>query len=74
MVHSLSYTVSKWHVYRDTQKYLNILQSMKGNSLKTVLTGLLSIKLNRTVMRYSERLLRKWVYIIGTALIQEHKK
>ena len=34
MVHSLSCTVSKQHVYRNTQNYLSALWPMKGNSFK----------------------------------------
>ena len=37
----------------NTQKYLNALQHMEGNSLKAVLTWLLSIKFNEIYVCYS---------------------
>ena len=41
-------------MYRDTQKYLNTLQPMEGNSLKSVLAWLLSIKFDEIHVRYSD--------------------
>ena len=49
-------TLLKQRVHRETQKYLNTVPPMEGNSLKSVLTWTLRIKLNEIYIRYSDAL------------------
>ena len=64
--------------YKDSEKHLNTLRLIEGTSVKSKLTWLLYIKLNKIYVLYSDaqynRLLRKWIYNTKTLKIQGNTK